>query len=91
MKSFFSRLGYWLLKYLLLALLLAVVAAIGYGLWLLALLLFNAGQVVGSWLAGVNWKRGFYSVCMLVIFFYAARAMRGLALWIESKARKERQ
>lgn len=36
-------------------------------------------------------KRGFYSLCMMAIFFYLARGVRAVALWIEAKYRNERE
>jgi hypothetical protein len=33
-------------------------------------------------------KRGFYSVCMMAIFFYTARTIRAVAKFFEAKARQ---
>lgn len=90
MKSDWSRAGYWLLKFLLLSVTLAALAGLAYGLWIVGGWLFAAGQAIGHWIAGVNWKRAFFTACLMAIFFYSACAMRALARLLEAKTKRER-
>lgn len=76
-----NRLGYWVVKFLALAAMCAAVAGVIYVGWIVATWL--AGLVSGLSWSGV--RRGFYSLCWIVIFFYTVRFVRAAALWMEGK------
>ena len=37
-----------------------------------------------------NFKRAFYSICIMAFFVYLVRIIRAVALWLEAKSKQER-
>ena len=82
-----GRIGYWLLKFLVLAAMCAAVAGLVYGVWAIASSVLAALSAVdwsGVWAAI---RRGFYSLALMAIFFYAACALRAIAKFFNARAR----
>lgn len=75
-----SRLAYWVVKFVVLALMCAAVAGLVYGAWALWVAL---GRVDWAAVWTVT-RRGFYTLCLLAIFFYGARFVRAKAIQAEN-------